>query len=172
MFLCAHPLCEPLRSHPAAASAPADRRHHARGFSLVELLIALAVVGILTAVAVPSYQGYMRSAYRAEARTALLETAQWMERHFSMTQSYATTSQGGTINNAALATAGLSVTPRAGAARYNISFSAGPTATGYTLQAAPTGAQTADARCGTLTLTNLQVRGISGTGTVADCWSR
>jgi hypothetical protein len=44
--------------------------------------------------------------------------------------------------------------------------------TGDTLQAAPTGAQTADERCGTLTLTNLQVRGISGTGTVADCWSR
>ena len=151
-------------------SSPSSRR--VGGFSLIELMIALAVVGILTAVAVPSYQSYMRSAYRAEARTALLEAAQWMERHFSMTQSYATSSQGGTINNAALVTAGLGVTPRAGTVRYNISFSAGPTATEYTLQAVPTGPQTGDTRCGTLTLTHLQGRGISGTGTVADCWTR
>ncbi|MFM7703946.1 MAG: type IV pilin protein, partial [Rubrivivax sp.] len=81
-------------------------------------------------------------------------------------------SQGSAINNAALTTAGLAVTPRAGAVRYNISFSAGPTQTTYTLQAVPTGAQAADTRCGTLTLTNLQVRGVSGTGSVADCWTR
>jgi type IV pilus assembly protein PilE len=143
-----------------------------RGFTLIELLIALAMVGVLAAVAVPSYQNYMRAAYRAEARTVLLEAAQWMERHFSLTQSYATASQGGAINNAALVAAGLGVTPRAGTVRYNISFAAGPTAATYTLQAVPTGPQAGDTRCGTLTLTNLQVRGISGTGTVADCWGR
>lgn len=154
------------RPRPATAVS----RHG--GFSLIELMIALVVIGVLAAVAVPSYQSYMRSAYRAEARIALQETAQWMERHFSMTQSYATSSQGGAINNAALATAGLALTPRAGAARYNISFSAGPTATTYTLQAVPTGAQAGDTLCGTLTLNQQQARGISGTGTVADCWSR
>ena len=153
-----------------ATSFPSSRR--VGGFSLIELMIAVVVIGVLTAVAVPSYQTYMRSAYRAEARTALLEAAQWMERHFSMTQSYATASQGGTINDAALVTAGLAVTPREGTVRYNISFSAGPTQTAYTLQAVPAGTQAADTLCGTLTLNNLQGRGISGTGTVADCWSR
>jgi type IV pilus assembly protein PilE len=143
-----------------------------RGLTLIELLIALAVAGILAAVAFPSYQGYMRSAYRAEARTALMEAAQWMERHFSMTQSYAVSSQGGAINDAALTAANLAVTPRSGTPRYNLSFAAGPTASTYTLQAVPTGAQASDTVCGTLTLTNLQVRGISGTGQVSDCWSR
>jgi type IV pilus assembly protein PilE len=142
------------------------------GLTLIELLITLAVFGILSAVAFPSYQNYMRAAYRAEARTALMEAAQWMERHFSMTQSYAVSSQGGAINDAALTAANLAVTPRQGAARYNISFAAGPNAADYTLRAVPTGAQTADTRCGTLTLTNRQVRGISGTGNVADCWGR
>ena len=153
---------QPMTMHPLRA----------HGFSLIELLIALAVVGVLTAIAVPSYQNYMRNAYRAEARTALMEAAQWMERHFSMTQSYAVSSQGGAIDNAALAAASLAVTPRQGTARYNISFAAGPDQTSYTLRAVPTGPQAPDARCGTLTLTNLQVRGISGTGTVADCWGR
>lgn len=142
------------------------------GLTLIELLIALAVAGILAAVAFPSYQNYMRSAYRAEARTALMEAAQWMERHFSMTQSYAVSSQGGAINNAALVAANLAVTPRQGTTRYNISFASGPNANDYTLRAVPTGPQAADTRCGTLTLTNLQVRGISGTGNVADCWGR
>lgn len=157
--------------HPLEPGACRAARR-APGFTLIELMVALVIVGVIAAVAVPNYQGYLRSAYRAEARTALLETAQWMERHFSLTQSYVTASQGGAINNAALAAAGLAVTPRAGAVRYNISFAAGPTVSTYTLQAVPTGSQTGDTRCGTLTLTNLQVRGISGTGTAADCWGR
>jgi len=143
-----------------------------RGFSFIELLIVLAIAALLTSVAIPSYQSHLRSVYRGEARTALLEAAQWMERHFSLSQSYALTAQNTTINNAALVAAGLGTTPRAGTVRYNISFSAGPTATTYTLQAVPTGPQAADTRCGTLTFTHLQVRGISGTGTVADCWTR
>ena len=155
-------------------SRPAGRRARpgTRGFNLPELMIVLAIGGVLASVAVPSYQSQVRSAYRAEARTALMETAQWLERHFSLSQSYALTAQNTTINNAALTAAGLGVTPRSGSVRYNITFSAGPTASTYTLQAVPAGSQTADTRCGTLTLTHLQVRGISGTGTVADCWTR
>lgn len=157
------------RDMASTSQAPPRR---ARGFTLMEVMIAMVIVGVLAAVAVPNYQNYMRSAYRAEARTALMEAAQWMERHFSLTQSYATSSQGGAINNAALTAAGLAVTPRNGSVRYNISFSAGPTVSTYTLQAVPTRSQVGDTRCGTLTLTNLQVRGISGTGSVADCWGR
>lgn len=145
------------------------------GFTLPELLIVMVVVAVLASIAVPSYRSYMLRAYRADARLVLMEAAQWLERHYTMSQSYALSTQGTAIDSTALSGAGLDKAPKgsSGASvRYNISFSAGPTATGYTLQAVPTGGQTGDTACGTLTLTNLQVRGVSGTDTVEKCWSR
>ncbi|MFZ4652120.1 MAG: type IV pilin protein [Rubrivivax sp.] len=145
------------------------------GFSLPELLIVMVVVAVLASIAVPSYRSYMLRAYRADARLVMLEAAQWLERHYTMSQSYSLSTQGTAIDSTALTTAGLGKAPKGSSGsnvRYNISFSAGPTATGYTLQAVPTGAQAADTRCGTLTLTNLQVRGVSGTDSVEQCWTR
>jgi type IV pilus assembly protein PilE len=51
-----------------------------RGFSLLELLVALAIVAVLTAIAVPSYAEYIARSKRFEARAGLLEAAHWMER--------------------------------------------------------------------------------------------
>lgn len=145
------------------------------GFTLPELLIVMVVAALLVAVALPSYRSYMMRAYRADARLVMLEASQWLERHYTMSQSYALSTQGTAIDSAALTAAGLGKAPKGSSGsnvRYNISFSAGPTATGYTLQAVPTGAQAGDTRCGTLTLTNLQVRGVSGTDSVEQCWTR
>ena len=61
-----------------------------RGFSLIELLIAITIVGTLTAIAVPSYQGYMLSSARASATACLLEYAQFMERVYTTNMTYAT----------------------------------------------------------------------------------
>ena len=61
-----------------------------RGFSLIELLIAITIVGTLTAIAVPSYQGYMLSSARASAAACLLEYAQFMERVYTTNMTYAT----------------------------------------------------------------------------------
>ena len=61
-----------------------------RGFSLIELLVAITIVGTLTAIAVPSYQGYMLSSARASATACLLEYAQFMERVYTTNMTYAT----------------------------------------------------------------------------------
>jgi type IV pilus assembly protein PilE len=142
------------------------------GFTLIEVMIVVAIVAILAAIALPSYTQYVLRGYRSEARNMLLEASQWMEKNYTLTQSYAKTASGEDMKDARLKEASLHVVPRSGTARYDITFDGSPTATAYTLKATATGAQTADP-CGDLTLTNLQVRGRSGTApTVAECWSR
>lgn len=60
-----------------------------RGFTLVELMIALAIIGILASIAYPSYSEYTKKTRRAEAAATLLEAAQVAERQFSQTGAYA-----------------------------------------------------------------------------------
>ena len=136
-------------------------RKQASGFTLVELMIVVAIIGILAAIAYPSYQQYVLRANRAEAQAVLTETAQFMERYFTTNGTYF---DGGVP---ALAMSG-GVSPKqaaGGAIKYNISFSAGPTATAFTLQAAPTTGQDNDS-CGTMTLSNTGAQ----TPTTAGCW--
>jgi type IV pilus assembly protein PilE len=131
-----------------------NKRSH--GFSLIELMVVLAVLGILAAIAIPSYTRYIVGTHRTTAKAAMVETAQFMERYFTTRNTYA---------GAALLTA---VVPRgtSGAnVRYNLSFVEEPDADGYVLQAVPVNAQAADS-CGTLTLTNT---GAQGAGT-SGCW--
>ena len=52
------------------------------GFTLIELMIVVAIIGIIAAVAYPSYQEYVRNAKRADAETALMELAHFMERYY------------------------------------------------------------------------------------------
>lgn len=59
-----------------------------KGFTLVELMIVVAIVGILTAIAYPSYSEYVLRGRRAEARTALLDLMQQQERYFTQNNSY------------------------------------------------------------------------------------
>ena len=151
------PLPEPL--HRTAAAA----RPRLRGFTLAELLLAMLIAALLAAIALPAYRQYLERGHRAEARAALLQAAQWMERAATASGSYPPT--------AALPD-GLRSTP---SGRYAIELAsppAGATAgTAFTLTARPLGSQAQDG-CGSLTLTHHGVRGASATARVADCWNR
>lgn len=162
------------RSLPTGVSRTRDprsgRRHDATrspagGFTLIEVVVVMAVIGILTAIAIPSYSEYVRRSQRAEARTVLLEAAQFMQRFYSANDRYDLSRAG-----AALALpAGLQQVPADGTARYTVSLNAVST-TAYTLQAAPAGSMTGD-KCGTFTLTSVGRRDVVGaTATAVECW--
>ena len=138
-------------------------RKKQQGFTLIELMIVVAIVGILSAIAYPSYTEYVRRGHRAEARAGLLQAAQWLER-------VATAS--GTYPAAAAFPATLTTVPNN---RYDISYATtGSPVVSFTLTATPKGGQVGD-NCGNYTLTNTGLRGAKGvtTGTiVTDCWGK
>ncbi len=147
-----------------------------KGFTLIELLVAIMIVGILSAVAVSSYQDYTLRAQRADAKVVLLELAGWMERNYTAKGCYhqlVSSANDCTVATATVtvAIAGLSRAPKESTEatkRYTISI---PTLSSqaYTLRADPEGA---DAECENLELTHQGTQTESGTGTVADCWQR
>lgn len=121
-----------------------------RGFTLVELMIVVAIVGILASIAVPAYQEYVRNARRTAAQGCLMEMGQFMERWYSARMTYV---------GAALPGCDGSI-----ANFYNVALN-GVAVNTYTLQAVPQGQQAGD-KCGTLTLDQTASKGAGE----ASCW--
>lgn len=150
--------------------------HKVQGFTLVELVIVVAIISILAAIAIPNYQEYVRRGHRAAAKAVLMDNVQFLERNFTANNCYHRTD--GACSTAAV-TIALPKTqaPETGTARYNISFAGGsPTANAYSIIATPTGSMTGD-DCGTLTINQLGQQGITSlpagsTKTAAQCWPR
>jgi type IV pilus assembly protein PilE len=135
----------------------------ARGFTLIELMIVVAIIGILAAIAYPGYQSHMVKTYRSSAKACLSEAAQYLERYYTTNLSYTGADIAG-ANALACQSEGRLNT------RYTITLNV-LTARTYTLTATPIGAQlTRDTLCGTLTLSENGTRTEAGTGDVAACW--
>jgi type IV pilus assembly protein PilE len=149
--------------------------YQSTGFTLIELMITIAIIGIIATVAFPSYQDYVRQTNRAVAKAILYENAQFMERFYTQNNQY-----DGTVGANGIANTGgddvdvvlpIRQSPRPApdvVVQYNISLAVVTDDT-FILQAVPTGTMAGDP-CGTLTLTNTGVQGADGN--VADCWNR
>jgi type IV pilus assembly protein PilE len=130
------------------------------GFSLIELMVAVAIVGILVSIALPSYNSYIQQTRREEAKRVLVAAAQHLENYFAVNMNYsgAVDSSDDTL---LYYSADTDFTDY-----YTLSLSS-YSATAYALQAVPNsdGAQSSDS-CGTLTLDSLEQTGADDT----DCW--
>ncbi len=147
-------------TRPAPLPRPQARAHAAQqpGFSLVELLIVLACIAVLVGWAWPNYQQLLQRSQRAQARTALLQAAHWLERAASANGSYPAAAD---VPTSVLQAEGL---------RYQLSLSSSTHS--FNLTATPSGAQVGDA-CGSFTLAHTGVRGvINASLSVAQCWGR
>ena len=134
-----------------------------RGVTLMELMIVVAIVGILAAIAYPSYKRQMEHTRRSDGKSVLLDTAQRLERCFTRYNAYNT---GGCATATTIAGAGQT----SPGGWYVVTAAGGAlTATAFTLTATPQNAQTGDTFCANLTLTQSGVRGASGT-VPTTCW--
>jgi type IV pilus assembly protein PilE len=163
----------------------ASLRLRRSGFTLIEMLITVAILAILAGVAIPQYTGYVTRAKRAEAKRALSEAAQVLERNYTVSGCYnrasaadCPTQSGSAIDLPAV----LRRAPAEGKGSYLVSVTFAASGQSFSLQAIPCGSGNTcaafthdnftDTECGSFTLDNTGLRGITGTGTMAACWQR
>ncbi len=128
-----------------------------RGFTLIELMIVVAVLAIIASIAYPSYREQMRKTYRSEAKAALMDAAAKAERHYTQFGNY-----GGTIPIPATTENGY----------YSINLAAGTSARPqtFTITATRAGTQVAD-ECGNFVIDQAQSKTVTGGSLGAtECW--
>ncbi|WP_283744615.1 type IV pilin protein [Sideroxydans sp. CL21] len=141
-------------------------RTRINGFTLIEVLIVLAIIGVLTAIAIPSYRQYVVRASRHQAEATMLNLSQMEERYFTNNYSYyavntppPTPEPNGWSNFSG---------DNINALKYTITITVTTTPDTYKIIATP-GNGFVDADCGTLTLDNMGIKG-SAPGSPSTCW--
>lgn len=132
------------------------------GFSMVELLIAIAIVAILVSAAVPSYQRAIIKSRYTDAKELLYTVAHRQQQYF--TQNYAYTTVTGET--------GIHVATTSSNGYYTLTIAVPDPPSAYSISAVPVPgtSQANDAACGTFTLTSLGVKSVSGSQTSPPCW--
>ncbi|PIA71868.1 type IV pilin protein [Pseudomonas sediminis] len=132
-----------------------------QGFTLIEVMIVVLVIGILAAIAYPNYSEYVKRGNRSEGQAFLNDVSARQERYFSQNNAYIT-------NDADVAKLALKNGNKSETSKYELALSKVDNDGGYTLTA---NQQFNDTKCGNLTLNARGVRGSSGNGmSTADCW--
>lgn len=140
-----------------------------RGFTLIELVIALAIVGILSAIALPGYSAVLLRAQRNEARLALLQVVHAEERHYQLHLAYTDRFE------PSLQEGGLGLDAHSDGGNYLLSVALREDGQGYVAVAEPDPSrrQSADRDCARITLDSSGRRGATnrmGDDTGATCW--
>lgn len=131
------------------------------GFTLIELMVTVAIIGIIAVFAFPSYTNYIVRGNRAAAESYMLELASLQERFLVDNRAYATS----------LVTLNAPATPNSVSANYQITVTGTATPPAYTITATPVGTQASrDTSCGTLALTQAGDKSATGSGGQAGCW--
>jgi len=132
------------------------------GFSLIELVVAIGIIGILAAIAIPSYSAYIKRANRSDATRTMTVDAQALERCYSQTFTYAGCA-GGAVGTAA-----------SSQGYYNVTIAVTAAPAGYTITSVPARPpQTADTSCAQFTLNNAGTQGAvdsSSNNNTKICW--
>lgn len=128
--------------------------HACKGFSLLEVMVVVLIIGIIAAIAFPSYNEHVRKTRRAAGGACASAVAQQMERFYTANLTY----EGAVANTASCHNNALNF--------YDIDVESTPST--YTVSAVPKGPHAGDA-CGTLSLDQAGVQGATGTG-VSSCW--
>lgn len=142
------------RSHSSTPHSPCAEG----GVTLIELMITVLIIAALASVALPTYERYVQQTHRSNAKNALLQVAQWMER--------AATAQGSYPLTANVAPGVLKVE----GARYVVTVVSNDGQT-YLATATAQGTQVNDA-CGNFTLNQSGARGVTGSLPASECWER